>query len=85
MTPGLGAQLASEPQVGDQSPDGLTARQLQVLNLIVRGYTNPEIAGELRIGVRTVEAHRKHIQQRTNRNSRAELVSYARGHGLVDY
>jgi two-component system, NarL family, response regulator NreC len=34
--------------------------------------------------VRTVESHRAHIQQKTRRSSRAELVRYALEHGLVD-
>jgi len=85
VNPVVGAQIASEPPPSDEAPDGLTARQLQVLKLIVLGYTNPEIAEKLRIGVRTVEAHRAHIQQKVNRNSRADLVSYARVQGLVEY
>ena len=84
VNPRLGAQIASEPPPSDERPDGLTTRQLQVLKLIVLGHTNREIAEMLRIGVRTVEAHRVHIQQRIGRNSRADLVSYARAHRLVD-
>jgi two-component system response regulator NreC len=33
--------------------------------------------------VRTIESHRAHIQQKTRRSTRAELVSYAREHGLA--
>jgi len=81
---GLGARLAAERPPSHEPPDGLTTRQLEVLKLLVLGYTNAEIADELGIGVRTVEAHRKHIQQKVNHESRAELVSYARARGLVD-
>jgi two-component system, NarL family, response regulator NreC len=34
--------------------------------------------------VRTVESHRAHIQQKAERSTRADLVAYAREHGLLD-
>ena len=85
LTPGVGAQIAAEPPPTREPPDGLTRRQLEVLRLVVNGYTNPEIAGQLGIGERTVEAHRKQIRHKVHRNSRADLVSYARVHRLVEY
>jgi two-component system response regulator NreC len=42
-----------------------------------------EIASRLYLSVRTVESHRAHVQQKTQRASRADLVSYAREHGLL--
>jgi two-component system, NarL family, response regulator NreC len=54
-----------------------------VLRLIALGHTNGEIASNLYLSVRTVESHRAHIQQKTRRTTRAELVSYARDHGLL--
>ena len=54
-----------------------------MLRLIALGHTNAEIAAQLYLSVRTVESHRAHIQQKTQRSSRAELVSYARSHGLL--
>ena len=85
LTPGVGAQIAVEPPPAREPPDRLTRRQLEVLRLVVNGYTNPEIAGQLGIGERTVEAHRKQIRHKVHRNSRADLVSYARVHRLVEY
>jgi two-component system, NarL family, response regulator NreC len=55
-----------------------------VLRLIALGHTNAEIAGRLYLSVRTVESHRAHIQQKTRRSSRAELVRYALSNGLVE-
>jgi two-component system response regulator NreC len=80
LNPELGARLASEHS---GPPDDLSARELEVLELIALGYTNGEIAARLFLSVRTVESHRAHIQQKTQRSSRAELVAYAREHGLV--
>jgi two-component system, NarL family, response regulator NreC len=80
LNPDLGARMAAE-RAGP--PDDLSARELEVLGLIALGYTNGEIASRLYLSVRTVESHRAHIQQKTQRSSRSELVAYAREHGLV--
>jgi two-component system response regulator NreC len=84
LNPSLGARLAAQPPEPAGPPDDLSERELSVLRLIALGYTNSEIAGELHLSVRTVESHRAHIQQKTRRSSRAELVRYALEHGLVE-
>ncbi len=83
LNPELGARLASEPPKGSRPPDDLSAREVEVLRLIALGHTNSEIAAQLYLSVRTVESHRAHIQQKTGRTSRAELVAYARDHRLL--
>ena len=82
VNPSLGARLATEPPAPGP-PDGLSDRELEILKLIALGHTNAEIAGQLYLSVRTVETHRAHIQQKTRRTSRAELVRYALDHRLV--
>jgi two-component system response regulator NreC len=84
LNPSLGARLAAQPPEPAGPPDDLSERELSVLRLIALGHTNSEIAGELHLSVRTVESHRAHIQQKTRRSSRAELVRYALEHGLVE-
>jgi two-component system, NarL family, response regulator NreC len=84
LNPQLGAKLATEPTETGSRPDGLSPRELQVLKLIALGHTNGEIASALFLSVRTVESHRAHIQQKVGLTTRAELVSYARDHGLLD-
>jgi two-component system response regulator NreC len=84
LNPRLGARLAAAPPEPAGPPDDLSDRELEVLKLIALGHTNSEIAGRLYLSVRTVESHRAHIQQKTRRSSRAELVRYALEHGLVD-
>src|ERR1035437_6969199 len=75
-------RLAAEvPRAGP--PDDLSERELEVLKLIALGHTNAEIASRLYLSVRTVESHRAHIQQKTQRSSRADLVAYAREHGVL--
>jgi two-component system, NarL family, response regulator NreC len=84
LTPELGGRLAAEPDAESGPPDDLTEREVEVLRLIALGHTNPEIAQQLYLSVRTVESHRAHIQQKLGRSTRAELVRYALDHGLVD-
>jgi two-component system response regulator NreC len=84
LNPSLGARLAAAPPEPAGPPDDLSERELEVLKLIALGHTNAEIAGQLYLSVRTVESHRAHIQQKTHRTSRAELVRYALEHNLVD-
>jgi two-component system, NarL family, response regulator NreC len=83
LNPELGARLAAEAPGPVGPPDDLSPRELEVLRLIALGHTNGEIATRLYLSVRTVESHRAHIQQKTRRTSRADLVAYARQHGLL--
>jgi two-component system response regulator NreC len=70
--PALAARLVlREPQ------DDLTDREREILRLIALGYTNQEIAGQLFLSVRTIEAHRRHILDKLRLSTRAELVRYA--------
>ena len=84
LQPQLGARLAAEPAKPEASEDDLSEREIEVLRLIALGHTNTEIAEQLYLSVRTVESHRAHIQQKLRLSTRAELVRYALGHGLVD-
>lgn len=55
----------------------LTKREQDVLNLIVDGLTNNEIASKLAISVNTVSTHRNKIMQKLDIRNTAELVKYA--------
>ena len=81
VNPVLGARLAAEPE---GPPGGLTPREIDVLRLVAAGHTNPEIADKLVISIRTVETHRAAIHRKLNTASRAEVVAFARDHGLTD-
>lgn len=67
----------------DGSPGGLTDRETEVLRLIALGHTSGEIATELSLSVRTIESHRKHIQQKLGVSSRPELVRFALDQRLI--
>jgi two-component system response regulator NreC len=83
LNPELGARMAAAPPAPEGPPDDLTERELEILRLIALGHTNAEIGGRLYLSVRTIESHRAHIQQKTRRGTRAELVRYALDHGLL--
>jgi DNA-binding NarL/FixJ family response regulator len=61
----------------------LTAREMEVLQLIVDGLSNREIAGRLDLSVNTVSVHRTNIMTALGVHKAAELVVYALQHGLV--
>jgi two-component system, NarL family, response regulator NreC len=82
LNPQLGARLAATPD--HARPGDLSERELEILRLIALGHTNPEIAGQLFLSIRTIEAHRSHIHQKLNLSSRAELVRFALDHGLIE-
>jgi len=66
------------------SLDLLTPREIDVLKLIVQGYTNRQIGEELCISIRTVEGHRANLSDKLGTRSRVELVRYAREQGLLE-
>jgi len=63
---------------------GLTARELQILQLIVEGKSNKEIASALKLSVNTVSVHRANIMEAVGVHNPAELVVHAIRHQLVN-
>ncbi len=61
----------------------LTKRERGVLILIARGMTSREIAGQLEIGIRTVESHRANIMGKLNIHTTAGLVMFAINQTLI--
>jgi DNA-binding NarL/FixJ family response regulator len=62
----------------------LTERELEVLQHIVAGKSNKEIASELDLSVNTISVHRANIMERLGIHKTAELVVYAIRNGLVN-
>jgi DNA-binding NarL/FixJ family response regulator len=67
-----------------QLPDGLTAREAEVLGLVAEGLSNKEIAGRLHIGAATVKTHINNLFAKTGVRDRAQAVRYAYQNGLID-
>ncbi len=57
----------------------LTTRESQVLERIVAGRLNKQIADDLSISIKTVEAHRANIMEKLNANTVADLLKIALG------
>ena len=64
-------------------PDALSEREIAVLTCICQGLSTPQIAEQLYISKRTVDAHRAHILEKTGCNNTASLVVHAIKHKLV--
>jgi two-component system, NarL family, response regulator NreC len=84
VQPALGAMLAGKTITSPTHADPiavLTDREREVLDLLVLGHTNVEIASLLFLSPRTVETHRASIQRKLGVKSRADLVRFAFGRG----
>ncbi|HEX2583992.1 MAG TPA: response regulator transcription factor [Steroidobacteraceae bacterium] len=67
-------QLAS----GDDDPvTALTHRELQVFQMIGGGVSTREIADQLQLSMKTIDAHRRHMREKLNLRSTSELMRYA--------
>lgn len=61
----------------------ITPRQREILRLVALGHTNREIAGSLKISVRTVEVHRFNLMHRLNVRNVAQLLRQALQQNLL--
>lgn len=80
----LDPQLSHRPALRGETESGLTARELEVLQLIVLGKSNKEIAAQLNVSVNTVSVHRANIMNALGIHKTAELVVYAIRSRLVN-
>jgi predicted ATPase/DNA-binding CsgD family transcriptional regulator len=67
----------------DVLPAGLSAREVEVLRLVARGLTNAQIATELYISSRTVNAHMGSVYHKIGSSTRAEAARFAAEHDLL--
>jgi len=77
-----GAGRTPHPGESRDLPDGLTAREAEILALIARGMTNPEIAEALVLSSHTVKSHINRIFAKTRSRDRAAATQYAHAHNL---
>ena len=63
---------------------GLTARELEVIQLVAEGQANKQVASGLKISIKTVEKHRQHLMDKLNIHDTAGLTRYAIAHGIIE-
>ncbi|KOH42723.1 response regulator transcription factor [Sunxiuqinia dokdonensis] len=72
------------PENKNEGLDSLSERQIEVLRLWGKSYSNQEIADELFISVRTVDAHKNHIMQKLQLKSMVELVKFSIKNNIIE-
>ena len=69
--------LAGHAEVASQSRATLTERESEVLRLIAVGYSNKEVANQLKISVKTVEVHKANAMRKLGLTGRVDIIRYA--------
>jgi DNA-binding NarL/FixJ family response regulator len=80
----LDGQLSLQNNLKGERNSGLTAREVEILQLICDGKSNKEIAAHLSLSANTVAVHRANIMDALGIHKTAELVVYAIRNGLVN-
>ena len=80
----LDPQLSQPAALKGERDYGLTTRELEILQLIVDGKSNKEIAAQLKLSANTVAVHRANMMDALGIHKTAELVVYAIRNGLVN-
>lgn len=76
-------QEIRHPPERPPTPDPLTEREMEVLRLVAKGMTNPEIAGQLTVTEATVRSHVSHILDKLHLANRVQAALYALQEGLA--
>jgi DNA-binding NarL/FixJ family response regulator len=77
------AALGGTAQPPEMTADKLTSREREVLQLLAEGDTSKEIATQMKIALSTVETYRRHLTEKLDLHSIAELTKYAIRCGLT--
>jgi len=70
-------------KIGEKKIVSLTEREREILQLVVEGYTNKEVAMHLKIALKTALAHRNNIMQKLGIHRQADLIRYALKEGIT--
>ena len=73
----IGSYAGKQIKAGGEAFASLSAREAEVLRQIAWGYSNKEIAAQLSISVKTVEAHKANAMRKMSMGSRIDIVRYA--------
>ena len=78
----MAAPAKPEAAAVPAAPDGLTQREVEILGLIARGLTNPEIAAKLFLSNHTIKTHINRIFAKTGSRDRVAAIAYAQRHHI---
>ncbi len=70
-------------RTGVDSPEGLTPREIEVLEMVAKGLTDAEVAEHLVVSLRTVHAHLRSVYRKLDVHTRSAATRYALEHGLA--
>jgi two-component system response regulator NreC len=82
LTRALVQDLSPHNRNIETSYEALTPREIDVLLLLARGYTNRQIAQELHLSPRTIEGNRSNLVSKLGTKSRVEMMNYVEEHDL---
>lgn len=77
------APATPQPRTHPELAEPLSAREIEVLRLLAKGYSNQEIASELVIALSTVKTHVHHLYAKLQTPDRLRAVTRARALGLL--
>ncbi|OEF98478.1 response regulator [Desulfuribacillus alkaliarsenatis] len=78
-----GGQVSSEPSKVEREKKPLTKREIEVLQLVIKGATNRDIANDLHISENTVKNHLRNIMEKLHMQNRIQAATYALKEGLI--
>ena len=84
VSPEITRIIMNEFNQPEEKSELLTERELEILRLIAKEYSNKQMAEKLFISERTVETHRKNIFRKTNTNTLVGLIKFAFENNLVE-
>jgi two-component system response regulator NreC len=78
------APRAAPAEAKAERPKDLSRRESEVLRLLAQGYSNQQIATQIKVSVKTVETHRTRLSEKLGLKGRAELYRFAVESGLLN-
>ena len=79
----MAKQLSMPGSLKDIRPASLSDREVEVMKLVVQGFSTKEISNSLGISGRTIDAHKSHSMEKLQFSSRSELIRYALAQGWL--
>jgi DNA-binding NarL/FixJ family response regulator len=83
MTSQLMSTLTDGTDAGSSGVENLSDRELEVLRLLAKGYSNKEVAATLHVSVKTIETYKVRSMEKLGLRSRVDLVRHANKHGWL--